>query len=250
MNLLLLYGNGGSQHRFAPFIKSLESKDTQIQIHIPELSGFEDRPLDKASNFVYWNTFLNEICKVVETKLEEDWVFYGQDVGAAILLELASRDWVFPNGYILRPKQVILHSCSKKASTKLFVSEGVIKSLMNKVFGDKNSWEKRFFQNPDNVSEERKKQFFEDQKNCKAFPIFTNMLTEEWYNGLKSKNWYKEFYFVWGLKEKQEEEERAIWKKDFPKSTFILVPEWSEYVMIEHPEKFTSKILEIISLEK
>ncbi len=255
--LLLLHGNGGTRTRFLPFLDRLQSKSVDLEPFIPELAGFEGRVLPKLPDpKAYWDLFLENIWKTVKPSAEEDWIFYGHGIGGSLLMELAARDYYFPNGIQVKPRKLILHSCigaslKKRFFPKLMKPMFVRKTMQSLVASPwmQSIWEKKLFQHPENIDEDLKKQFFQDYKNCHAFAVFFDMITPQWYQKTYPKIDNQPVIFLWGDQERVVAAKYLdLWKADFPQAQFELVAGWDHFPMLDDPDTFTKKLLETIQI--
>ncbi len=250
-HILLLHGNGGASTRFIPFLKSLKESDLALSAHIPQLPGFEGRPLPKSKD--YWAVFLEAIESTV-TQQEGQWIFYGHGIGGSVLLELAARDYTFPSGRQIKPDQVILHSCIgaslqyrffPKLMKPLFLRQFIKKMVHSKPL--QPFWEKKLFLFPEQIDTEIKNQFFADYKNCQAFEVFFDLITPAWYKEVQAKTQDQAFEFLWGDKERVVASKYlTYWKKDFPNAHFDTVKGWDHFPMLDSPEDFFEKITTLI----
>lgn len=253
MNLLMLHGNGGAGARFQLFLEALHKSDAEINPVIPQLPGFEGRPLPKSGD--YWSLFLKAIEDAIIDKLHEPWVFYGHGIGGSILLEWAARDWLMTNGQSILPKQVILHGCIG-ASLEHRLFPKLMKPFLLRKFIHwliyqpwlRRRWERKLFLFPDRIPGAVRHQFFEDYRRCDAFTVLFDLINANWYRAVQKRVGEKAFYFLWGEKERVVAAKHLqYWRKDFPKATFDIVPEWDHFPMLDQPEAFcdylTQKVL-------
>lgn len=246
MNILLVYGAGGSATQFSLLNSFLDRREFRdVKLFIPELSGFEGRELPKQE--YYFDLFLEDIYKVVEGKTTEPWIFYGIGSGASIILEFASRDWTFPNGYILRPQHTILNSpmgsLQLRRRKKSILMRNPLwrwatKGLLSAKFLQKRH-ERKLFQNSTELSQALRDSFFQDIKNCAAYGKIYEIFNPEWYENVRQKTWHQRLLFIWGGLDKSfSPKYYAAWQRDYPKSDFRMVDGWEKYPMLDSPEAF------------
>ncbi|MFK7921764.1 MAG: alpha/beta fold hydrolase [Bacteroidia bacterium] len=248
-NVLILHGNGGSRTRFVPMLKRLIPKHPELDLRIPELSGFDGRAIPKQAD--HWSLFMSEIEQAVHDKLDEPWILYGHGIGGSLLLEFAARDFTFPSGERLTASKVILQA-PIGATLKLRKFPALMKPPVMRALGKwlltrkmlRPLWEKRLFQAPKEIPEYLREQFFHDYTQCEAFGVFFDLITPKWYEEIRTKVKDQVFHFVWG------EEERVInvgfvehWRQDFPSSQFEIVPDWDHFPMLEQTEEFVEHFL-------
>lgn len=107
-------------------------------------------------------------------------------------------------------------------------------------------WERRLFQNAAGIPGLLRRQFFHDYQTCAAFPVFFDLITSSWYQQVQQQLKQERFYFIWG------EQERVVaskyltyWRQGFPNATFDIVPGWGHFPMLDHPEAFYDKIINL-----
>lgn len=249
--LLLLHGNGGASARFKPFLDLLQRKGpAQLMAIVPELPGFEGRPLPEGEQS--WQPFINALQQTVGVAGPEDsWIFYGHGIGGSLLLEWASRGWALAGGNSITPSRVILHGCIGASLEHRFfpklMQPMAVRRLMQRLIAWpalQPVWERRLFRYPGRIPAPLRRQFFLDYRTCAAFSLFFDLITPEWYRSVQKLLQDENFYFIWG------EQERVIasrflkyWHQDFPRSIFDVVPGWDHFPMLDQPEAFYEKII-------
>lgn len=250
-NLLLLHGNGGAGARFQPFLELLGNQpQAHLRAIVPALPGFEGRPLPPGEGS--WLPFLKALQQTVEQHgKEETWIFYGHGIGGSLLLEWASRGWVLEDGSSMSPRKVILHGCIGASLQHRFFPKLMrplaVRRLMQGLIawpGLQPVWERRLFLHPERIPVVLRRQFFRDYKTCDAFSLFFDLITPEWYRSVQQPLQNKGFYFIWGEKERVVASRfLKYWQRDFPNSTFDIVPGWDHFPMLDQPEEFYEKII-------
>ncbi len=251
MNILLIHGNGGASSRFQLFLDKMAAEQPGgIEVFIPQLPGFEGRPLPKGK--VAWDIFLQPLQELIEMRADQPWLFYGHGIGGSLLMEWAARDFVLLSGQAFHPDSVVLHapigaSLAHRWFPKVMKFKG-LRSLIHWLIYQKwlqQKWEKKLFLHPKKISSELKDRFFSDYKNCSAFPHFFDLIDEKWYAEVQQKISHFPFYFLWGAKERVVASRfLGYWKKDFPAASFELVEEWDHFPMLEDSGRFFTKIME------
>jgi pimeloyl-ACP methyl ester carboxylesterase len=252
--LLLLHGNGGGRTRFLPFLSLHEQQETTVfQPVLPELPGFDGRPMP--SGKADWVPFLQALQQTVAEEPDGDWIFYGHGIGGSLLLEWASRDWEMPNEKSIQPERVLLHgiigaSLEHRFFPKL-MKPRLIRDTMQWLIAlpaMQAVWEKRLFQQPEQIPAEVRQQFFRDYAQCEAFPVFFDLITPEWYREVQQQLQDRPFEFIWG------DQERVVasrylsyWKRDFPHAQFEIVPGWDHFPMLDEPQAFYDYLTQKIS---
>lgn len=251
--ILMLHGNGGGETRFKPFLSYLNKREIDLKVSIPELSGFDQRPLPKSEN--YWDVFVGDMGQAIDPQRE--WILYGHGIGGSMILEWASRDFILPDGSYFRPKKVVLHgiigaSLHRRLFPRLMGPLWIRKTLQTMIASPifRPIWARRLFRKPANVPSKVLHRFFDDYANCEAFPVFFDLITPEWYRGVQQKLSNEKFFFVWGdLERVIKSKHLAFWKKDFPNSEFTVIPDWDHFPMLEDVEDFTEKMLNFLADE-
>lgn len=258
MNLLLIHGNGGARSRFDLFEREwLKRTSGDVQLHFPELPGFEGRPLPQGAES--WDSFLDALRAVVREKTGEPWRLYGHGIGGSLLLEWARRDWSLDAAagelpVSWKPEQVILHGCigaglEHRFFPKLMQPRWIRKTVQTLIHQPllRPLWEKKLFLYRERIPDSVRRQFFQDYKNCQAFPVFFDLITPEWYKTVQRETGDCSFYFLWGAKERVVASKHLdFWRKDFPRSTFEVAPGWDHFPMLDQPVEFCDKITEIL----
>jgi pimeloyl-ACP methyl ester carboxylesterase len=253
MNVLLIHGNGGASSRFRPFLERLEKEPAPlVKAWVPELPGFEGRPLPEGP--VNWEVFLQPLQDVVGDRPDEAWILYGHGIGGSILLEWAGRGFPLGNRPSWQPQGVLLHapigaSLGHRWFPKVMKVK-VMRSLIHWLIYQKwlqKAWEKKLFLQPEQIPGNLRDQFFADYQSCAAFPHFFDLIDEDWYRKVQAQLREQAFHFLWG------EEERVVasrflqyWKDDFPNATFELIPGWDHFPMLETPEAFFQKMMQLL----
>jgi hypothetical protein len=254
MNILAIYGNGGSDNWFVPVIEKSKLLSNRLVWHVPTLSGFDQKALPESDD--YWDTFLNDIYEAVEGKTLEPWVFYAYGSGVGFLLELAARKWTFPNGYILKPRHVVLHapdvpSYEISLMSRIIDPDGIkmLKRKFKTVKFLQKHWEKKLFVNPEEIDPEIRQKFFRDIKNCPSYKVILDMMDDIWYRRVQSMAWHQQFDIVWsGQDHSGINKQMERWRRDFPKSDFHLVQDWTRYPMLDSVSAFLGDFRKICSL--
>ncbi|MCB0587789.1 MAG: alpha/beta hydrolase, partial [Phaeodactylibacter sp.] len=85
---------------------------------------------------------------------------------------------------------------------------------------------------------------------CAAFSLFFDLITPAWYRSVQQFLQDERYYFIWGEKERVVASRfLKYWRKDFPHSTFDIVPGWDHFPMLDQPEEFYNKIIGLYSLK-
>lgn len=253
-NILVLHGNGGSVTRFLQSIEYFAKHNPEINIIIPELPGFDNRLLPEAAN--YWDVFLTAIYTSIHSVETEDLIFYGHGIGGSILMELAARDYVFPNNKRVVPKKLILHSIIgaslDKRAFPLLMKPQWVRNTMQKLISAqwmRKIWIKRLFRKPERIPAAILDRFFDDYKNCGAFSLFFDLINIEWYNSVKTKIDDRNMILLWGQQERiLDIKYMGLWKSDFPNATIDIVKQWDHFPMMDETEDFCRKLTGLVSL--
>lgn len=254
-HLLLLHGNGGANARFQLFAQDWATQPTSIQLVLPQLPGFEGRPLLRNPTDP-WQPFITELAsQITNAGPSAHWTLYGHGIGGSLLLEWARRGWAVPAMPGWKPTSVILHgiigaSLHKRWFPALMRPLWIRKTIQHLVANPtwQPLWERRLFLQPERIPANLKRQFFQDYQRCAAFSLFFDLITVPWYREVRATIGDQPFFFLWG------DQERVVasqylewWEKDFPNATFEVVPGWDHFPMLETPQAFSSKLLDIIT---
>lgn len=251
--ILMLHGNGGGKTRFKPYLSYINKKELDLSVHLPSLSGFDGRAIPDSLD--YWEVFVRELGACIDPSKE--WVLYGHGIGGSLLLEWAFRDFILPDGSHLKPKKVILHgligaSLHKRLFPQLMKPNWIRKSMQYLIAHPvlRPLWVRKLFRKPANVPSKVLHRFFDDYAQCAAFPIFFDLITPAWYRKVQHKLQNETYLFVWGDRERVIRSKHLnLWKKDFQKSDFIVIPDWDHFPMLEEVEDFSEKMLNFLTDE-
>ncbi|MEL6660581.1 MAG: alpha/beta hydrolase [Bacteroidota bacterium] len=247
MNLLLVHGNGGANARFQLFRMIAQEQGASYNIHLPELPGFEGRPLPTTG--APWSWFLDALAETV-ANADGPWVYYGHGIGGSILLEWAKQGWTNSKGQTFKPQKVLLHgiigaSLEHRLFPKL-MKPLLIRQTMKALIATpalRPIWERKLFLEPKAIPENLRRQFFEDYRRCAAFSLFFDLITPAWYQEVKSTIGQETFHFLWGDKERVIASKfLAYWQNDFPNSEFTIIEGWDHFPMLEQPQEFYKTI--------
>ncbi|MCI4669361.1 MAG: alpha/beta hydrolase [Bacteroidia bacterium] len=251
--ILMLHGNGGGKTRFKPFLTHIHKREMSLSVHVPELSGFDGRPLEKSND--YWGLFIKEMGSLIDPT--KDWVLYGHGIGGSMILEWAYRDFILPDGSHFKPKKIVLHAIIGASLHKRFFPQLMkplwIRHTMKGMISNpilRPLWVRRLFRDPSRIPSKILHRFFDDYAQSEAFSVFFDMIDVPWYNKVREKLSEEEFFFIWGERERIIKSKYLdLWKQDFPNSDFVVVPEWDHFPMLDEVEDFTEKMLNFLSHE-
>lgn len=245
MKVLMIHGNGGANTRFSMFKEIYHSDSSPIfEPYFPELPGFEGRPLH--SNNPDWEPFISTLQNIIKPFASDDWVLYGHGIGGSMLLEWANIGFTLDGVNPWKPFAVLLHapvgaSLSKRWFPKIMKFKP-IRFFLHWLIYQKSMqpiWERRLFLEPENIPINIRNQFFEDYKNCEAFPIFFDLIQPEWYEKVKHKTSDQPFHFLWGRKERVIKSRFLdFWKADFPLGMFTIIDNWDHFPMLDDVADF------------
>ena len=254
-NLLLLHGNGGAASRFQRFRAEAARRGWPLRITVPELPGFEGRPLPET--VPSWDPFITAIAETIAPRAAERWAVYGHGIGGSLLLEWAARGWTLPGETPFLPEHVLLQapvgaSLQHRFFPKL-MQPRLVRSLLHSLIYQpalQPLWERKLFLYPERIPAGLRRQFFRDYRHCAAFPVFFDLITPAWYDSVLARLPQRDFHFIWG------ERERVIasrfvdyWRRDFPGALFTIVPEWDHFPMLEQVADFTDRLAAWLNLD-
>lgn len=254
-NLLLLHGNGGATSRFRLFRDEVTRQEWPIRVVVPELPGFEGRPLPDTP--AGWAPFLEAVAAAVAPYATERWAVYGHGIGGSLLLEWAARGWPLPDGVPFTPERVLLHAPVGASLQHRFFPRLMrprpLRSFIHWLIYQpalQTLWERKLFLFPERIPAELRRQFFTDYRQCAAFPVFFDLITPAWYRSVLDRLTAADFHFIWG------ERERVIasqfvdyWRRDFPAARFTIVPDWDHFPMLEQVPDFISRMATWLNLD-
>lgn len=253
IKLLLIHGNGGASSRFNSLLEIYNQQEEKKFVpYIPQLPGFENRPIEDSTKG--WDIFISALQSTVEEAGPENWFLYGHGIGGSMLLEWAARGWGLPSDSEWKPKFVMLHapvgaSLSERWFPKVMKNRSIRALIHWMIYQNwlRSFWEKKLFLEPKNIPLKIRQQFFQDYKECRAFPIFFDLITTSWYKETKAKIKDESFYFIWGKLERVIASQYiSLWKRDFPNAIFDVVENWDHFPMLDNPKDFYQKIESIL----
>lgn len=252
MNVLLVHGNGGANARFQLFRQMAEQRGAAYHVHLPQLPGFEGRPLPQSGE--PWSWFLDALAETVAAGGDSLWVYYGHGIGGSVLLEWARREWTNSAGQAFKPQKVLLHGIiGASLEHRLFpkvMKPSIVRQAMKALITAptlRPLWERKLFLDPDAIPEDLRRQFFADYGRCEAFALFFDLITPEWYREVKASIGEEAFHFIWGDKERViASKYLAYWQNDFPQADFTIIKGWDHFPMLEQPGEFYETMTKMI----
>ena len=252
-NILLLYGNAGSKRRFEAFLSLAPGffSEREYAFHLPSLAGFEGTAEHQSTEV--WTAYLNDLYKSFEGRTLEPWFIFAQGFGASLILELASRSWEFPSGYLLKPQKVILFAPAGFPSNFFYkrlmyynpMPELVSSASKREIF--RRFINKKLFKDPLNIHKESFAFFYEDYRNCAAFKTNLKLTDYQWIMSVKRNAWHQSFTFWFGdLDNLVPKGLIPVWQEHFPKSHFKRFEHWDHFPMISDTTKFATALKEEI----
>lgn len=237
-----------------PFLQMARQSEVDYEVVLPALPGFEGRPLPPVDD--YWALFLRALEQaVLDAGADAEWVLYGHGIGGSLLLEWAARDWTLAGETGWRPQAVILHSCIGASLQARWFPKLMRPLWMRRLIQRlvhtpalQPVWERRLFLQPSSIPAEQRRAFFQDYARCAAFTVLFDLITVPWYRNVQQRIGHRHFYFLWGDQERVVASRHlALWQKDFPESSFEVVPDWDHFPMLEQPGAFFSLLTERIT---
>jgi len=251
----MLHGNGGASARFQLFREEVRREAPNYEVLFPELPGFEGRSLGTLPAD-HWQPFLEPLQTIVATSdPDTQWILYGHGIGGSLLLEWAARDWSLPGRSGWQPKAVLLHGCIGASLKERWFPKLMQPVFLRRLIQTMVSapvlrplWERKLFLAPKSIPLDLRKQFFADYARCEAFTVFFDVINGAWYDRVQKKTGSMAFYFLWGDRERVVASKYlAYWKRDFPNSTFEVVPDWDHFPMLDAPIAFYRKVTDFIT---
>lgn len=253
MNVLLVHGNGGANARFQLFRQIAEEQGADYRIHLPQLPGFEGRPLPKSGE--PWTWFLDALAETVAAGGDGPWVYYGHGIGGSVLLEWARQGWTNGAGQSFQPQKVLLHGIiGASLEHRLFpkvMKPMIVRQTMKALIAApalRPLWERKLFLMPAAIPEDLRRQFFADYDRCEAFSLFFDLITPDWYRAVQATIGQEAFHFIWGDKERViASKYLAYWQNDFPQADFTIIKGWDHFPMLEQPQEFFETMTKMIT---
>ncbi|MDX2287129.1 MAG: alpha/beta hydrolase [Bacteroidia bacterium] len=251
--VLILHGNGGSRTRFRLLLERLPALAPGLLPVIPELSGFDGRPLPAVPNL--WDVFLHEIAGAADAAgAAQRWTWYGHGIGGSVLMELAARDFVFPDGIQRRPDRIILHGAIGAGMERRWfpglMRPRAVRSIIQQLVASpllRPLWVRRLFRHPERIPAQVLNQFFEDYGQCASFSAWFDLITPAWYRRVQAAAREVPFHLLWGAQERVVTAQHLpLWQADFPRASIEVVPGWDHFPMLDEADVFAAKFVSLM----
>jgi pimeloyl-ACP methyl ester carboxylesterase len=236
VTLIAIHGNGGGAFRFErtrPYFPS------HVRFEPITLPGFGGRPRDPDCHHLA--DYAAHIRQAVNA-LPRPAVALGHGVGGSLLLEFLQHFSALIDG-------VILHApVGARLDSRLFpklMGTSFTRELGKLTFASPlaRPFLKRMLFS-ESTPNEFLDQFFDEYGRCESFSHMFELITPQWFAGLKPVRLPS--VLLWGAKERVLKLEQA---KDFqaalPAATVEVVQNWDHFPMIDQPQEYAAKLTEL-----
>lgn len=233
LTLIALHGNGGSAQRFA-----LCAPYMPPEVHFVPLTmdGFGAVPRNPALKRM--RDYAERLAGLVVPERRPR-LLLGHGIGGAFVLELIQHQPEIVDAIILHapvgtrlesrrfPKLMKLPFM--RALGKWLISEPLLRPL----------WRRLLFRQP--VPNDYLQQFFSAYRHCAAFGQMFDLITAEWFKGLRPSS--VPAGLLWGGRERVLSVEHVEdYKALLPRHVVRIVPEWDHFPMIEQPAQYAAEV--------
>lgn len=233
LTLIALHGNGGGAFRFA---RCMPYMPPAIRFIAPTLDGFAEKPPDPTLRTLrdYAERLASMIADAPRPR-----VLLGHGIGGAFVLELLQHWPEALDGVILHaPVGARLESRRFPKLMKHPLVRALGKWLLGAPFM-RPAWRRLFFRKP--VPADYLRQFFAEYRRCAVFGQMFDLITAEWFKGLRPSE--VRAGLLWGARERVLKVEHvADYKVLLPRHIVRIVPEWDHFPMIEQPEEYAAEV--------
>jgi pimeloyl-ACP methyl ester carboxylesterase len=235
-SLIALHGNGGGGFRFE---RSRPYYPARIRFSAPTLPGFAGEPPDPTLQTV--TDYAHRLHDHIQAQPGPR-VLLGTGIGGAIVLEYLQHHTDALQG-------VILHApVGTRLNTRLFpqlMALPGMTALGQAVFASpitRPVLRRLLFSHP--IPDAYINRFFDEYGRCDVFGQMFNIITADWFAGLKPAS--VPAVLLWGEREKvlsvnQLDDYRVL----VPTHTIRIIPDWDHFPMIETPQTFAQVTTEL-----
>lgn len=236
ISIIGIHGNGGGGFRYErilPFIPP------GVRFEAPTLPGFGGEPANPSLRTL-WDYAIWLRDRIVRNG--ERPVLLGHGIGGSIVLEYLQH---FPETV----GGVILHApVGANLDTRFFpklMGFEATRSLGKWLFSSRiarPAFRKMLFS--ESVPDDYLNRFFDEYRQCTAFSQMFELITAEWFVGLKPVE--IPAALLWGARERVlKVEQAALFREKLPRAQTVIIDEWDHFPMIEQPEEYARKITDI-----
>ncbi len=233
--VIAIHGNGGGAFRFAR-LAPLFTADGAIAFEALTLPGFGGRRRDAACRTLA--DYAAHIEAVV-TRFPPPRILLGHGIGGSLVLEYLQHFAPSVAGVILHapvgaqldtrwfPR--LMRFTAARELGKFLLAAPALRPL----------WRRMFFSNP--VPRAFLDQFFAEYGRCEAFGDMFDLITADWFAGLRPVALPS--VLLWGARERVLRlEQAADFRAKLPQAAIEVVRDWDHFPMVEQPEDYAAKI--------
>ncbi len=239
VHLLALHGNGGGASRYQLCLPHFASQGLKFVAHT--LPGFEGRPL--IDPVLGWPELIGDLRQALTQLPRPRWLL-GHGIGASVVLQFLQdhADWVdgavihSPVGARLGQRRFprLMRPTWMRALVKACLSQPWLMPI----------WSALLFRRP--VPWRARRKFFSEYARCQAFGGFFDLLTADWFEGLRPID-LSAAVLLWG---QQERILAAGHLEDFqrlmPQAQVHVEPDWDHFPMLESPEHYARVVSQLV----
>jgi pimeloyl-ACP methyl ester carboxylesterase len=238
--IIAVHGNGGSAFRFAR-LKPLFSETSAVGFVALTLPGFGGTPRDPQCATL--SDYAAHIQQFV-TQIDAPRILLGHGIGGSLVLEYLQH-------FAPSVAGVILHApVGARLDARWFprlMSSETTRELGKRMLASallRPLWKRLFFSQP--VPDEFLNRFFAEYGTCEAFGQMFELITAEWFAGLKPVTLPS--VLLWGARERVLRLEHAAdFRAKLPAATMEIVNDWDHFPMVEQPEAYAHKLMQLAS---
>lgn len=238
--IVAIHGNGGGAFRFAR-VEPFFTEASPVGFVALTLPGFGGTPRD--SQCLRLSDYAARIHEFV-TRIDAPRILLGHGIGGSLVLEYLQH-------YAPSVAGVILHApVGARLDTRWFprlMSSEITRELGKRMLSAallRPLWTRLFFSQP--VPDEFLNRFFAEYGTCEAFGQMFELITAEWFAGLKPIT--LPAVLLWGARERVLHlDQAADFRAKLPAATMEIVNDWDHFPMIEQPEAYAQKLVQLIS---
>ncbi|MCS7080927.1 MAG: alpha/beta hydrolase [Chloracidobacterium sp.] len=233
--IIAVHGNGGGAFRFAR-LQPFFTDDAPVAFTALTLPGFGGTPRDRRCRTLadYANHIQAFVMSVPPPR-----VLLGHGIGGSMVLEYLQHDAPSVAG-------VILHApVGAQLDTRWFprlMRSTVARELGKRLLAARvlrPVWRRTFFS--DAVPRDFLDQFFAEYGRCEAFGQMFDLITADWFAGLRPVA--VPCVLLWGARERVLRLEQAVdFRAKLPAAVIEVVSDWDHFPMVEQPEAYARKI--------
>jgi pimeloyl-ACP methyl ester carboxylesterase len=236
VTVVAVHGNGGGAFRFERMKPHVPDGVRLVAVTLP---GFGDAPADPTLTTL--GAFAQHLERLVDAEPRPR-LLLGHGIGASIALELAQTSPGSADGFIFHaPVGARLES---RWFPRLMRLPGA-RTLGRRLFAAsllRPFWRARLFRHP--VPASYLERFFEEYRSCAVFGSMFDLLTAEWFRGLKPID--AKTALLWGERDSVlGVDQAAAFRPLLPGALVSFPGRWGHFPMIDAPEAYAREIAAI-----